>query len=206
MNKKTVWSLAIILCFVLCAAAYPAEKNTISVLGGIGGFSEKILAGKGQPMTRTDDMLVIDASNQKQTVANLLDCARGLKTKIITFLENVETMVYAGETDPKKFPPLKTVVIYSNGTVIVDKTKQGVPLNTVGELTDFFNAFGEYKTVGNVINKLDNSIVLQDLTSLLSKNTVTGNLEKFFNTLMQEKLGSGDKKSDINTDVKTKNK
>jgi|GEM_PF-6859374 len=196
MNKKVIWSLAIILCFALCAEAYAAENNTISVLGGIGGFSEKILAGKAQPMTRTDDMLVIDASNQKQTVANLLSCARGLKTKIITFLENIETMVYAGETDPKKFPPLKTVVIYPNGTVIVEKTKPGVPLNTVGELTDFFNAFGEYKTIGNVINKLDDSIVLQDLTSLLSKNTITNNLEKFFNTLMDEKLGSGNKKTE----------
>lgn len=202
MNKKIIGSLAIILCFALYAAAYPAEKNTISVLGGIGGFSEKILAGKAQPMTRTDDMLVIDASNQKQTVANLLSCARGLKTKIITFLENAETMIYAGETDPQKFPPLKTVVIYPNGTVIVDKTKPGTPLNTVGELTDFLNAFGEYKTIGSVINRLDNSIVLQDLTSLLSKNNVTGNLEKFFNTLMQEKLGSGDKKSDVKTNTK----
>lgn len=205
MNKKIIWSLTIVLCFALYAAAYPAESNAISVLGGIGGFSEKILAGKGQPMTRTDDMLVINAGNQKQTLANLLDCARGLKTKIITFLENVETMVYAGEKDPKKFPPLKTVVIYSNGTVIVDKTKQGESLNIVGELTDFFNAFGEYETVGDVIEKLDNSIILQDITSLLSKNSVTNNLEKFINTLMQEKLGNGDK-SDKKTDVKNKSK
>lgn len=204
MNKKTVWFLVIIFCFALYAGAYSAESNTISILGGIGGFSEKILAGRGQAMTRTDDMLIIDASNRQKTVENLLVCARGVKTKIITFLENIETMIYAGEKDPKKFPPLKTVVIQPNGMVIVDKTKQGEPLNVVGEATDFFNAFGEYETIGDVIEKLDNSIILQDMTSLLSKNSVTANLEKFFNTLMQEQLQNIPAKTDKKTDGKNK--
>lgn len=203
MNKKIIWSLTIILCFALYAGAYPADNNTISVLGGIGVFSEKILAGKGQTMTRTDDMLIIDASNRQQTIANLLACARGLKTKIITFLENMETVIMAGEKDIKKFPPLKTVVIYPNGTVGVDKTKEGEPLNTVGELTDFFNAFGEYETIGDIIEKLDNSIILQDPVSFLSKNKVTEDLEKFFNMLMEEKLqGDDGKKSDVKPNTK----
>jgi len=175
------------ILYYLIMAIQPAQSDEIkkiSVLGGLGEYSERILKIRNQPFEVKDGLVIIDVTDRTKSCKNLIECAKALYFKLSVIRENIDRMYDLYDIELKGPYQRKITRIDDNGNVCVeriakwlyvydpanpDAIKTGnlkgyIPFPRINyeiESRDFIGVVSELKALGKILKLLEPNIVIR---------------------------------------------
>ena len=186
MLRKKYFAIALFFILASCQMIF---WETISVYGTL-GISKNILTARKQPMKQNGDFLVIDITDKKNTLSNLIECDKLLITEIDVIYQNILNRYTLKDRYGVPYKR-KFVATDKNGNVKILKDfsefkyvwdpdnphacKEGkwkgyVAFPNIDIIEETFNlklAISEYNTVAKIIEKIDSSIIMPDLSNII---------------------------------------
>jgi len=188
MMDKRGTVLAISVFVFLLASFSPAEseeRTRISILGGLGDFSEKILKIRTQPFECKEGIIIIDIRNSEKSCKNLIECAKALSIRLSVIKENMEKSNCCYDIESKGPYRRKNISIDNNGNLLIERINDcryvydpDNPLvikdgNFAGyvaypnidvrrEYKEYIESVAELRTISQVLKLIEPSLVIKE--------------------------------------------
>lgn len=174
------------ILYYLIMAIQPAQSDEIkriSVLGGLGEYSERILKIRNQPFEVKDGLVIIDVTDRTKSCKNLIECAKALYFKLSVIRENIDRMYDLYDIELKGPYQRKITRIDENGHVCVEIVIKWLyvynPSNRFAmkegkfkgyvlfphidyqvESQDYMEAVSDLKTIGQIMELMEPTFIM----------------------------------------------